>query len=479
MANLDETSTGYDWNTEGVYQIEKSDPVEGGAEGISNRQARQLAIRTRDLHTRLVALKTQADGIIGEIQGGQVDAGYNTLLKLQNKLQAVEDAINGDDGDALIETLQEALGFINRHKGDIESLVNTYVKKTSIADNLTTDDATYVLSAKQGKALKELIDALNTSVASLSSNKVDKVNGKGLSTNDYTTAEKNKLAALAAMPFAHASFDYVVDSNAKLAALKGKTGITSVLIKKGTWTYNSPDGTGIVLSSDVQMVYGEPGSKIVINELFGGNVSARVCAFGYGNSDIVGSTRRGTFCFVNVEANTLMGTSATENDPHAAVSIAAIVGVKNLYDCKVKTTARFDCSSLASRPNGISYAGLAAYGYANCSNLFCCEAETFRVFSGELPSGNVCNGFYGFGSSLQNLVNCTDKTVQDSWTSQANSGTRSCTGLFNCRMGILRGCYKVHYCTAKNYDGCYASASSNSTYACADTPAGGFNSIEA
>ena len=28
------------------------------------------------------------------------------------------------------------------------------------------------------------------------SNKVDKVSGKGLSTNDYTTAEKNKLAGL-------------------------------------------------------------------------------------------------------------------------------------------------------------------------------------------------------------------------------------------------------------------------------------------
>ena len=28
--------------------------------------------------------------------------------------------------------------------------------------------------------------------------KVDKVEGKGLSTNDYTTAEKNKLAAIAA-----------------------------------------------------------------------------------------------------------------------------------------------------------------------------------------------------------------------------------------------------------------------------------------
>lgn len=34
-----------------------------------------------------------------------------------------------------------------------------YVKKTDIVDNLTTNDATKVLSAKQGKALNDLIGA--------------------------------------------------------------------------------------------------------------------------------------------------------------------------------------------------------------------------------------------------------------------------------------------------------------------------------
>lgn len=477
MANLDETSTGYDWNTEGVYQIEKSDPVEGGAEGISNRQARQLAVRTRDLHTRLVALKTQADGIIGEIQGGQVDAGYNTLLKLQNKLQAVENAINGDDGDALIETLQEALGFINRHKGDIESLVNTYIKKTSIADNLTTDDATYVLSAKQGKAIKGLIDALTNTVTALGNSKVDKVSGKGLSTNDYTTAEKNKLAALAAMPFAHASFDYVVDSNAKLAALKGKTGITSVLIKKGTWTYNSPDGTGIVLSSDVQMVWGEPGSKIVINGLYGGGTGLFVNAFGYyKDSFSTPITETGTFCFLTIEANTIVGVFSSDNDP--AVSIAGCIGVQHMLYCRAKVTATFNASSMASYPGNIGYAGLGARGYVNCSNLINCEAETFRHFQGTNPSGKSSTGIYGFGMKLRNVINCVDKTVRDQWD-DVNLNVSSVNGMQNSRMSYMNGCYKVHNCIAKGYNSCYASATANSAYACADTPAGGFNSIEA
>ena len=472
MANLDETSTGYDWNTEGVYQIEKSDPVEGGAEGISNRQARQLAVRTRDLHTRLVALKTQADGIIGEIQGGQVDAGYNTLLKLQNKLQAVENAINGDDGDALIETLQEALGFINQHKGDIESLVNTYIKKTSIADNLTTDDATYVLSAKQGKAIKGLIDALTNTVTTLGNNKVDKVAGKGLSTNDYTTEEKNKLAALAAMPFAHVSFDYVVDSNAKLAALKGKTGITSVLIKKGAWTYKSPDGTGIVLSSDVKMVWGEPGSKIIVNGLLGTRDDAPAVAFGYWQYAGAGkSATDGTFCFVNVEANTQATTGYGGSDPVPVV--VGMAGAGSLIRCSSKATFTFDNSAM---PSNVSWKGGCAYGYMNCRNMVDCQAETLRRFIGN--GGGSVSGWYGFGKHLDNLVNCTDKTVPDGQGDGLEFPTLgSSHDIQSCKMYRISYCNKVRYCEANKYENSYASAASSSTYACADTPNGGFNSL--
>lgn len=50
-------------------------------------------------------------------------------------------------------------------------------------NNTATDDIT---------ELKEDVKQLQTDVK----NKVDKVSGKGLSTNDYTTEEKNKLADL-------------------------------------------------------------------------------------------------------------------------------------------------------------------------------------------------------------------------------------------------------------------------------------------
>lgn len=51
-----------------------------------------------------------------------------------------------------------------------------------VVDNLTSTDTDKALSANQGKVLD--------------GKKIDKVSGKGLSTNDYTTAEKTKVANL-------------------------------------------------------------------------------------------------------------------------------------------------------------------------------------------------------------------------------------------------------------------------------------------
>ena len=58
--------------------------------------------------------------------------------------------------------------------------IATGATKNTVSNSLTDTSTTNALSANQGKLLND--------------NKVDKVTGKGLSTNDYTTAERNKLA---------------------------------------------------------------------------------------------------------------------------------------------------------------------------------------------------------------------------------------------------------------------------------------------
>ena len=58
MANLNETAQ---WET-GIYQLETSDPVMGGPDGIDNRQAKQLAHRTLWLKNQTEALQTATAG---------------------------------------------------------------------------------------------------------------------------------------------------------------------------------------------------------------------------------------------------------------------------------------------------------------------------------------------------------------------------------------------------------------------------------
>lgn len=59
MANVTETST---WES-GIYQLETTDSVEGGSDGISNLQAKQLGNRTKWLYDQLPVKKGWVTGI--------------------------------------------------------------------------------------------------------------------------------------------------------------------------------------------------------------------------------------------------------------------------------------------------------------------------------------------------------------------------------------------------------------------------------
>ena len=101
------------------------------------------------------------------------------INKNASNIEALQSTVgaSGDSSTGLFKAIEDAETSAKTYAD------NNFIKKTSIADDLTTDSSDKVLSAKQGKALSD--------------NKVDKEDGKGLSTNDYTTVEKNKLAAIA------------------------------------------------------------------------------------------------------------------------------------------------------------------------------------------------------------------------------------------------------------------------------------------
>lgn len=81
MANVQESSV---WEG-GIYQIETTDPVLGGPDGISNLQAKQLANRTVYLKGRV----DQTDGELQNLHQGIDDAAQNAIIS------AIAQALSG------------------------------------------------------------------------------------------------------------------------------------------------------------------------------------------------------------------------------------------------------------------------------------------------------------------------------------------------------------------------------------------------
>lgn len=88
--------------------------------------------------------------------GGASDE-YNTLKRIQTKIEELRAKIYGDDGGTVLKTLEQALKFLNQYKDFIVDIPENFVNKQDIVNNLTTDDPTKVLSAKQGKVLSDTL----------------------------------------------------------------------------------------------------------------------------------------------------------------------------------------------------------------------------------------------------------------------------------------------------------------------------------
>ena len=151
-----------------------------------------------DLNTAINTEKSRIDAFLAAADTG--DKAIDTLKEIQNYINTHGEAAavmttNIGKNATDIKALQDAVGAggssstgLFKAIADAESSAKSYaddnfIKQTSIAYDLSTDSREKVLSAEQGKILNET--------------KVDKLVGKGLSTNDYTTAEKNKLATIA------------------------------------------------------------------------------------------------------------------------------------------------------------------------------------------------------------------------------------------------------------------------------------------
>ena len=153
MANLTETNR---WEA-GIYQLETSDPVMGGPNGIDNRAPRELANRTLWLKTELAkavaqigANKTEASQTYA-LKTGQITAGAG--LTGGGTLAANRTISLGQPAD-LTET-SESVAVSNTHSHKLPRASSTARGIVRVANTLSgtaTDDA---LSAAMGKKLAD------------------------------------------------------------------------------------------------------------------------------------------------------------------------------------------------------------------------------------------------------------------------------------------------------------------------------------
>lgn len=185
----------YDAGTNVVWTEEGWDALSGSfdttaIEGSIQEVADNLAQEILD--------RTQADTTIN-----------NNVSSLTNRVKVNEDKltiINGNES-----TTGSIANAIKQAKSYTDTTVTAEQTRAEAAEQkLTSDLASEVTRAKGAESANATAianeveratgveETLNSNITQLQTQKVDKVEGKGLSTNDYTTPEKNKLAAIEA-----------------------------------------------------------------------------------------------------------------------------------------------------------------------------------------------------------------------------------------------------------------------------------------
>ena len=248
----------YDAGTNVVWTEEGWDALSGSfdttaIEGSIQEVADNLAQEILD--------RTQADTTIN-----------NNVSSLTNRVKVNEDKltiINGNES-----TTGSIANAIKQAKSYTDTTVTAEQTRAEKAEQkLTSDLASEVTRAKGAESANATAianeveratgveETLNSNITQLQTQKVDKVEGKGLSTNDYTTPEKNKLAAIEAeankyvLPAATASALGGVKIGSNITLANGgtisitKANVTSALGVDPTTTYVKKAGdtmTGIL-----------------------------------------------------------------------------------------------------------------------------------------------------------------------------------------------------------------------------------------
>lgn len=361
----------YDAGTNVVWTEEGWDALSGSfdttaIEGSIQEVADNLAQEILD--------RTQADTTIN-----------NNVSSLTNRVKVNEDKLTIVNGAE--STTGSIANAIKQAKSYTDTTVTAEQTRAEAAEQkLTGDLASEVTRAKGAESANATAianeveratgveETLNSNITQLQTQKVDKVEGKGLSTNDYTTPEKNKLAAIEAeankyvLPAATASALGGVKIGSNITLANGgtisitKTNITSALGVDPTTTYVKKAGdtmTGTLTSASTagSIVFkGVENSDITNIYKSGGNLSE---GFGmHANADIINGLRFNwydTFWYIgNIRGSSTesYGFGIVDNNDQIGFRVTTDAVYANKYTSSVSTgNAPISVKSTTMCPN--------------------------------------------------------------------------------------------------------------------------------
>lgn len=233
----------FDAGTNVVWTDEGWDPLSGSFDTTAIESSIQ---EVDDRLSQEILDRTTSDTNINQ----NITSVSNRVTTAEGKLDVIQGDVN--TSGSINKALSDAKAYT-------DSSVTTEKTRAEAAEQKLTGDLSSEVTRAKGAesanatAIQNEItratgieSALRTDVDSLSTNKVDKVSGKGLSTNDYTTPEKNKLAAI------EAEANKYVLSAATTTTLGGiivgdRLSIDSTGKLVATYTYTLPTASSTVL----------------------------------------------------------------------------------------------------------------------------------------------------------------------------------------------------------------------------------------
>ena len=357
------------------------------------------------------SIQEVADGLAQEIlDRTQADTTINNnVSSLSNRVKVNEDKltiINGNES-----TTGSIANAIKQAKSYTDTTVTAEQTRAEKAEQkLTSDLASEVTRAKGAESANATAianeveratgveETLNSNITQLQTQKVDKVEGKDLSTNDYTTPEKNKLAAIEAeankyvLPAATASALGGVKIGSNITLADGgtisitKANVTSALGVDPTTTYVKKAGdtmTGALTNSSTIS-----GSKLISTVATGTapiQVSSTTLCTNL-NADMVDGYHSDQFS--QSKANKSLQTSSNDNIYFKIIELTKNTATTDSVYIKCGITVR--------ATSAVDYSNVTLYG----------DIEIFASFSPTVVNYKVrCSSDFANRGRLRAYVN--------------------------------------------------------------------------